>query len=315
MAAGFVVFVLGKPLLEGKGEPPDPEKLKKPLFGPLNVEGGVYLLGVAGVAAVYWLVQREATVNWLLLYSALAVLAYFAFYMARNCTAQEAQRIVLALILIGAATVFWTLFELAGTALNQFAERNTTLPAQGFWTISSGQTQSFNAGFILLLAPAFAAFWVFLSKRKAEPNDVMKFALALGQVGLGFLVLVWGAQYADSAARVPLIFLALLYLLHTTGELCLSPVGLSAMTKLAPAPVLSTVMATWFLSSSAAQALGAHIAKLTAQETIGGQVLDPQAALATYVDVFRQIGLGAIALGALLALASPWLKRLGRGER
>ena len=104
------------------------------------------------------------------------------------------------------------------------------------------------------------------------------------QVGAGFLVLVWGAQFADESARVPLVFLVLLYLLHTTGELFLSPVGLSAMTKLAPAAVVSTMMATWFLASSAAQALAAQVAKLTAQETIGGQVLDPQAALALLKD-------------------------------
>jgi POT family proton-dependent oligopeptide transporter len=206
--------------------------------------------------------------------------------------------------------VFWTLFELAGTALNQFAERNTQMPSAGFFTITSGQTQSFNAGFILLGAPIFAAMWAWLEKRKRDPNDVLKFALGLVQVGAGFLVLVWGASFADAESRVPLIFLGLLYLLHTTGELCLSPVGLSAMTKLAPAAILSTMMATWFLSSSAAQALGAQIAKFTAAETVGGQVLDRGAALATYVQVFQQLGWGAIGIGVALGLASPFLAKL-----
>jgi POT family proton-dependent oligopeptide transporter len=125
---------------------------------------------------------------------------------------------------------------------------------------------------------------------------------------------VWGAAYADADAKVPVIFLAMLYLLHTTGELCLSPVGLSAMTKLAPAPVLATVMATWFLSSSAAQALGAQIALRTAQFTVGGRVLDPHAALATYVSVFQQIGWGAIAIGIVLGVLSPWLKKLAHKD-
>ncbi|MGE3142026.1 MAG: peptide MFS transporter [Hyphomonadaceae bacterium] len=310
MLAGFVVFVLGKPLLDGHGEPPDPQALKKPALGPLNREAAIYLAGLAGVALVWWLVQREAVVNWTLLGAAIVTLAYFSFYMARRCTRVEAQRIVLALVFVAAATVFWTFFELAGSALNQFAERNTQLPSEGFFTVTSGQTQSFNAGFILIFAPVFAALWAYLERRRRDPNDVLKFALALAQVGAGFLVLVWGAHYADAHYRVPLIFLALLYLLHTTGELCLSPVGLSAMTKLAPAPVLSTIMAVWFLSSSAAQALGAQIAKLTAQETVGGQVLDPAAALAVYVGVFQQIGWFAIAVGAALAAASPWLKKL-----
>jgi POT family proton-dependent oligopeptide transporter len=310
MLAGFVVFVRGKPLLEGKGEPPNPEFLKKKIAGPIDREWLTYGLAILGVGVVYMLVQSEPVVNWLLLICAIGVLAYFGMYMATKCTAVEAQRIVLALVLVAASVIFWTLFELAGTALNQFAERNTALPSNGFWSMTSGQTQSFNSGFILLLAPVFAAAWVWLARHKREPNDAMKFALALMQVGAGFLVLVWGAMYADAGAKVPLIFLVLLYLLHTTGELCLSPVGLSAMTKLAPAPVLATMMATWFLASSAAQALGAQISKLTAAETVGGQVLDPHAALTTYVGVFQQIGIGAIVLGVALAAASPWLKKL-----
>ncbi|MET0181899.1 MAG: oligopeptide:H+ symporter, partial [Caulobacterales bacterium] len=291
-------------------EPPHPELLKRPLLGPISREWLIYLLGVVAVFPVWWLVQREPVVNWLLLICAIAVLIYFVIYMIRSCTRKEAQRIILALILIAASVLFWTLFELAGSALNQFAERNTQMPSNGFFTITSGQTQSFNAGFILLFAPIFAAMWAWIEKNRRDPGDAAKFALALVQVGAGFLVLVWGAAYADESAKVPLIFLVLLYLLHTTGEMFLSPVGLSAMTKLAPAAVVSTIMATWFLSSSAAQAIGAQIAKATAADTVGGQVLDPQAALATYVTVFQQIGWAAVGLGVLLAAASPFLNRL-----
>ncbi|MEZ5961118.1 MAG: oligopeptide:H+ symporter [Hyphomonadaceae bacterium] len=319
MLIGFLVFTRrrllfftpGPPQLPDEvGQPPNPELLRKPFIGPINREWLIYLFGFAGVAAAWWLVQREQVVNWSLLAAAVLVILYFVVYMIRKCTAIEAQRLILALVLISAATVFWTLFELAGTALNQFAERNTQLPSNGFFSVTAGQTQSFNAGFILIFAPVFAAIWAFLEKRKADPNDALKFALALVQVGAGFLVLVWGANFADENYRVPLIFLVLLYLLHTTGELCLSPVGLSAMTKLAPAAIVSTVMATWFLSSAGAQALGAQIAKLTAAETVGGQVLDPAAALRTYVEVFQILGLGAIGLGVALGVASIWLRKL-----
>jgi POT family proton-dependent oligopeptide transporter len=319
MLFGYLVFVRrrllfflpGEPQLPDEvGRPPEPEKLRKGLIGPISREWIIYILGVAGVALAWWLVQREPVVNWSLLGASILVLIYFFFYMATKCTAIESQRIILALVLIAAATVFWTLFELAGTALNQFAERNTQLPSNGFFSVTAGQTQSFNSGFILLFAPIFAAVWAFLEKRRADPNDAMKFALALMQVGAGFLVLVWGANYADESYRVPLVFLVLLYLLHTTGELCLSPVGLSAMTKLTPAAIVSTMMATWFLSSSAAQALGAQIARLTAAETVGGQVLDPGAALRTYVEVFQVLGFGAIGLGVLLGIASIWLGKL-----
>jgi POT family proton-dependent oligopeptide transporter len=112
---------------------------------------------------------------------------------------------------------------------------------------------------------------------------------------------------------VPLIFLAGAYLLHTTGELCLSPVGLSQMTKLSVTAVVSTMMATWFLASSWAQWIGGQIAKLTASETVGGQVLDPEAALHTYGRVFRDIGLWGIGAGVLMLVLSPWLKRWAHG--
>jgi POT family proton-dependent oligopeptide transporter len=296
------------------GQPPNPEQLKKPLFGPINRETLIYILGIAGVAAVWWLVQRQPVVNTALTIASVGILLYFGYYMLRNCSWVESQRIILALILISASVVFFTLFELAGSALNQFAERNTQLPSDGFMTITSGQTQSFNAGFILLLAPFFAMLWSWMNKHKLDMGDPAKFALGLIQVGAGFLVLVWGAQYADEAARVPLIFLVLLYLLHTTGELFLSPVGLSAMTKLAPAAVVSTMMATWFLASSAAQAFAALIAQETAQETVGGQVLDPHAALATYVEVFQQIGVWAIGIGVGLGVMSPFLRYLAHPQ-
>jgi proton-dependent oligopeptide transporter, POT family len=319
MAFGWIVFrtrrllffIPGPPQLpDDIGLPPNPELLKKPFIGPINREWLIYILGIAGVFGVWLLVQREPVVNTALTISMGLILVYFIVYMIRNCSWIEAQRIILALILVAASVVFFTLFELAGSALNQFAERNTALPNDGFFAITSGQTQSFNAGFILLFAPLFAMMWSWLNKHKLDVGDPAKFAFALMQVGAGFLVLVWGAQYADADARVPLVFLVLLYLLHTTGELFLSPVGLSAMTKLAPAAVVSTMMATWFLASSAAQALAAQVAKLTAQETVGGQVLDPHAALETYVKVFNQIGWVSIWIGVGLALLSPFLRYL-----
>jgi POT family proton-dependent oligopeptide transporter len=240
----------------------------------------------------------------------LVALAYLGWFMATKCDRIARERLVLALVLIVASIVFFTLFEQAGSSMNQFAERNTALPNNGFWTVSPAQTQTFNAGFILIFAPVFAALWAWLGARRRDPNPVAKFGLGLIQVGLGFFALVWGAQFHDAAFRTPMVFLALAYLLHTTGELCLSPVGLSEMTKLAPAALISTLMAVWFLAASAAQFLAGLVAKLTAAETVAGQVLDPAGALATYVATFRGIGLVGAGAGVLLLIASPWLKRL-----
>ncbi|MDR3511460.1 MAG: oligopeptide:H+ symporter [Caulobacteraceae bacterium] len=313
MLAGLLMFVLGKPLLEGRGEPPDPARLRTRVLGPVNLEWALYLVALVGVAAVWVLVQRYEVMGWLQVVGWLAALGYLGWFMIAKCDRVVRDRLILAMILVIASIVFFTLFEQAGSSLNQFAERNTLLPSHGFWTVSPPQTQSFNAGFILIFAPAFSALWAWAGARNRDPDPVIKFGLGLLQVGLGFFVLVWGAQFHDAAFRVPMLFLALAYLLHTTGELCLSPVGLSEMTKLAPAALISTLMAMWFLASSAAQYLAGLVAKLTAADTVAGQVLDPEKALGTYVSTFRGIGVAGMAAGVLLLLASPWLKRLAHG--
>jgi POT family proton-dependent oligopeptide transporter len=126
-------------------------------------------------------------------------------------------------------------------------------------------------------------------------------------------VLVYGANFMDAHFRVPLIFLMLAYLLHTTGELCLSPVGLSEVTKLAPPVLLSTLVAVWFLSISVANKIGGKIAKLTASETVGGKVLDPHASLITSNYWFSIIGWIAVGVGVVYLVLGPFIKRWANG--
>jgi POT family proton-dependent oligopeptide transporter len=329
------------------------------VLGPFSREAVIYAIGIACVFAVFSILRLDAVVrDWIttaiaalpkneagepimtlglstanffavvggaLAIGSIVVLAYLFWFMAAKCDKIVRERMTLALILIAASVVFWTLFEQAGSSLNQFAERNTQLtiwPAETLtfmgltidMSFAAAQAQSFNAGFILIFAPVFSALWAFLEKLRRDPNDTLKFSLALIQVGLGFMVLVYGAHFANDDYRVPLIFLALAYLLHTTGELCLSPVGLSMVTKMSAAAVVSTMMAVWFLSSAWAQWLGGLIAQLTATETVAGQVLDPARALATYNSVFQTIGIWSIAIGAGLGVLSFWLNKLAHEE-
>ena len=145
MLAGLIVFTLGKPLLEGHGEPPRPELLKVKVAGVLRAEWLVYLGGLGGVGVVWVLLQHGATVGYLLGAGSVAVLAYLGWFMAKNCTSVERQRIILALILIAASVLFWTLFEQAGSSMNQFAERNTNLALPLGQSMTAAQTQSFNS--------------------------------------------------------------------------------------------------------------------------------------------------------------------------
>ncbi|EKY24683.1 amino acid/peptide transporter [Brevundimonas diminuta 470-4] len=337
MALGWVVFVLGKPLLQGKGEPPVEGDLKKPFLGPLNREWSIYLLSVLGVGVVWFMVQRNALVGWVLGAATIASLAFIAYIIVKVCENRiQRERMMLAVVLIFGSVVFFTLFEQAGTSLNLFADRNVDLsltptavqflgvtigtPAQlaaagitptGFWidaTVTAAQTQSFNAGFILIFAPIMAALWAFLGKRNMDPNPVLKFGLGLLQVGLGFMIVVWGAGLADSAFQMPILLLGLLYMFHTLGELFLSPVGLSEITKLSLPKVVSFMMAVWFLASSIAQYVGGWIAGLAGTETVGGQVLDPGAALRTSLEVFGMLGVWGMGIGVGFIVLSFFIK-------
>ena len=309
MTLGLVVFIFGKPLLQGKGEPPAPEKLKRPVAGPIKLEGSLYLLGLVGVAAVFLLLRHNAIVGTMLGIGSVLVLGYLAWFMIRQCNKVERERLGLALILLAGSAVFWALFELQGSAISLFTDRNVQLPAQGFWTITAPQTQSFNPAFILIFAPVFAALWARLGRIGKDPSPTAKFGLALLQVGVAFLVLVWGARFVDAQYREPLMVLILSYLLQTTGEFCLSPIGLSEITKLAPAALISTLMAVWYLSISWGEWVGGRITQLAGTETVGGQVLDPKLALDTSTHIFGIIGWAAVGFGVVFLVATPWLKR------
>jgi proton-dependent oligopeptide transporter, POT family len=310
MAAGFVVFVLGRRWLDGVGEPPDPEKLSRPLVGPVSREWLIYALGVVGVIPVWWLVQNNQVVGQALGAATVVSTLAIAFIIAVVCrTALERWRMALAVVLIVGAVIFFTLFEQAGTSLNLFAARNVELGAD----LSAAQTQSFNAGFILIFAPMFAALWAWLGARGRDLHPVTKFGLALVQVGFGFMVVVWAAPLAGPEFKVPLLFLVLLYLFHTTGELFLSPVGLSEITKLSVKAVVSFMMAVWFLSSSIAQYVGGWIAGLAGTETVGGQVLDPASALASSLRVFNLLGLWGMGLGGVFLVMAFAIWLVGRG--
>ena len=345
MLAGFIVFVVGRSWLDGRGEPADPVRLAKPVAGPITREGMIYAGGLVGVGLVYLLVRRNDLVGVMLGVGSVAILSYVGWFMATKASRMERMRLALAFALILGSVVFFTLEEQAGTSLNIFADRNVDLSlvaapltfplfghevflgsramlaaapaaAHRWWVdtgLSASQTQSFQPGFLLIFAPVFAGAWAWLGKRGRDPNPAVKFGLALLQVGFAFLLLVVGARFADGAFRLPLMFLAASYLLQSTGELCLSPVGLSEITKLAPPLLISTLMAVWFLSLSWAEWIGGIIAQFAGSETIAGRVLDPAKALATSSHVFEIVGWVAAGAGVLFLLASPKLKTWAHG--
>jgi POT family proton-dependent oligopeptide transporter len=288
MLAGLVVFVLGKKALRGAGEAPQAL--------PPAKEWTLYAVGIAAVAVIWALVQYQDVIQTLLIISGIALLGY-VLYESFKLPKEPRERMFAILFLIALNPLFWGLFEQAGGSMNLFTDRfvdRAGVPASIF--------QSINPIYIILLAPLFAGLWVALGRRGMEPSAPAKFGLALAQMGLANLVLVWGAEAFGMAAMTPVIFVFLYYLLATTGELCLSPVGLSAMNRLAPSFLASLIMGAWFYMTAVGNFVAGKIGEATGGH--GGEMSKEK--LLEIYELFGWISIGAAV--AVLAL-SPVVKR------
>jgi len=273
---------------------------------------GAIILGVVALIVQVEFVASTALVSEFLLYAAIALIVAFIVYGFKTHNSAEFGRTVVLMILILSTVVFWALFEQSAGSMTLYADRVVDREVGGI-TFTAGQFGSLNAGFIMLLSIPFAALWVWLAKRNLEPSTPVKFGLGILQAGLGFGVLVLGAQFPDQAGKVPAIWLALAYLLHTTGELCLSPVGLSAVTKLSISRVVGVSMGTWFLATALSETVATRLGKLAAIQTTGGEATDVASALANYTNLFEFLMYVGIGAGLFVFLISPLLRRAMHG--
>ena len=290
MLLGLVVFVLGKKTLNGAGEAP------VALSG--NKQGLIYGISVASIGVIWALIQYQSVIQNLLIVSGVLLLIY-VLYEAFKLEPHARDRIFAILFLIALNPIFWGLFEQGGGSLNLYTDRfvdRSGVPASLF--------QSINPIYIILLAPLFAWLWTMLGKKGLEPSAPAKFGLALLQVGAAFLVFVLGAHSVGPAAMTPVVFVFLIYLLQTTGELSLSPVGLSAMNRLAPKFMASLIMGAWFYMT----AVGNFVAGKIGEATGGGEggEMNKEVTLAIY----SKIGWITIGIGIAVLLVSPLVKRL-----
>lgn len=221
--------------------------------------------------------------------------------MQDNLTADDWKRIGVIMILFTFSTMFWMGFEQASTSLNAFADK-LTITSIGGWNFAPSYLQAVNPLLIIIFAPIIGFVWLTLGKR--QPSDSIKFAIGLFFGGLGFVVVAYASSRlganpeTETASKVTFWWLVLVYLCHTIGELCLSPVGLSSMTKLAPKKMVSLMLGVWFLSVS----LGNYIAGQVAGEFVADSVI--------LTGIFSKVAMFMIGAGVVLALISPLVKRL-----
>ena len=311
MAIGLFIFLTFQPWLEGKAEPPSLEKLKEKVFLFINVEWMCYLVGVAIIAVSMFLVMNEELVGGILGPVGILMFIYLIYYAMTKCVGDEKPRMLAAIYFVLAQIPFWALFEQAGSSLSLLTARLVDRTIFGM-EVPTPVFQALNAGYIFIFAPFVAWLWIWLAKRKLNPSTPVKFAIGVAFAGLGFLSLVAGMKASGDVGLTAVGFIFLIYWVHTMGELLVSPVGLSAVTKLAPARVVGMTMGAWFLYSGLSNYLAGVIARTTGAETIGGQMTNIAAAKAGYITVYSKVGYIALAIALAMLLISPIIKKMMR---
>ena len=308
MLLGLIVFQFGQSWLGGVANPPSDEKLKEKVFGPLNIEWACYLSAVGIVMLCMGLLKHANVIGPIA--AAVGVLVFIGFIIMSftQLEGRDRTRMWAALYFAVAQIPFWSLFEQAGSSLTLVTSRLVDTTIFG-WDVPTPVFQSLNAGFIFIFAPFIAMMWVGLAKRKWEPSTPVKFALGVFGAGLGYLVLVAGMGSVGPAALTPVFFIFAIYWVHTMAELMLSPVGLSAMTKLAPARMVGLFMAAWFVYSGLGNAMSGFIAAAAGAETVGGQIVDVAGAKKNYIQVFSSIGYIGMGIGLVMLLIAPIIRR------
>jgi len=290
---GTIGLQPGHPLQEVKSAPM-----------PKWKEYGVYILSLIFVPIIMKMVSVPQYTDYFMWTVGPLTLIYLFFEMSKVTTA-ERNKLWAALIFIIFSILFWGIYEQSGGSLSIFAAKN--LNKDLFGLDPNGVNNSGGAFFIIFLAPLLGLLWIWMSKRKIEPNTIIKFGLGFIFLGLGYYVLFATRLFADLQGITSLNFFTLALLVITLGELCLSPIGLSIMTKLSTKNLQGMMMGMWFLASAYGQYVAGIIGAGLADAKEGSTNYD---ALMTYTEGYKQLGLYAVIAGVVLILIAPWVKKL-----
>ena len=311
MMSALIIFWIGRDKYKEADGLDIPEESKVKIFGPLTKLHLVTIGSLAIIPLSYVLISQ----NQLMDYIIIGLFLYVSYTLISSGNKESKvyrDRMIALVIFMIINAAFWASFEQAGTSLTLFADRNVDRVIYG-WTMPASMTQFFNPFFIILFGSIFSVMWVKLSAIGKNPSIPMKFAYGMLQLGLGFLVVLLAVNFAEDY-KVPLITLVLLYMLHTTGELFISPIGLSMVTKLAPKKIAGTAMGAWFLSYAIGNFLAGKIAALTGGEG-GSRITDMGEQLQVYTGVFSNIGFFIIGFAVVIAIFSKQLNKLMHGVR
>ena len=305
MILGLAMFQLFKHWLGQVGTAPANRDGRKTL---IQVVIGCAVL----VVPVYFLLSESDLLGGILIVMMLGLVAWFVWSGIQSGQKEQLHRYIAMLILFAANILFWALFEQAGSSLNFLARDFVDMPTVFGTEVHFTVFQSVNPVFIILLAPVFAAMWPALDRASFNPSIPRKFGYGLIGAAVGFYVLVFAIEHTVGAnGKISWVWLTLTYLIHTMGELCLSPIGLAMVTKLARPEETGLAMGGWFLSIAMANFVAGRIAAIA---TAGGHG-EAAGSLAQYSDVFSQLFWIGIVIAAIYFLAAPLINRLMHGVK
>src|SRR5690606_14329932 len=277
---------------------------------PKWAEYMVYIGTLGAIPLIQLMVSKTQYTDYFM-YTIGPLTLLYLFYEMTKVSKEERHKLIAALVFILFSIIFWGIYEQSGGSLSIFAAKNLndTLLGGLLHMDPNGVNNSGGALFIIALAPLFGILWIWLSKRKLEPNTIIKFGLGFIFLGLGYYVLFSTRFFAvEGIASLDIFTLALLVI--TFGELCLSPIGLSIMTKLSPAKLQGIMMGMWFLASAYGQYVAGLIGANMAEAKEGSSLVEQ---LLVYTESYKDLGLYSLIAGLVLIVISPWIKKLMHG--
>jgi len=312
MVLGLSTFIWGQKYFGNKAKSPAPEQLSKKIGGVLSLEFSIYLIAILSIGIVWSILQQQHIVESILMGGGIVSLVYIIYYSIFHLDTKGRLKLVALTILIVFTVIFWALFEQSYTSMNLFADRVLDRVVFGH-EIKAGQMLSLNALFIVVFAPVFAMIWDKLSAVNKNPNTAVKFALGLLFVGLGFGMLVLGDHFSGDG-KVAIYWMIFAYVFHTFGELCLSPVGLSAVTKLSPVKIVGFMMGVWFLATAGSEYIASLLANIASLDHSFDNSKDLLIAKKSYTGLFNYLFYTGLLFGTVLLAASPFLAKMMKDE-
>ncbi|MGV4415326.1 peptide MFS transporter [Chryseobacterium sp. T1] len=286
-------------------QPGHPDAIVKTKPLPKWAEYAVYVGTLLLIPIIQIMVSKTQYTDYFM-YTIGPVVLIYLFYEMSKVSIAERKKLTAALVFILFSIIFWGIYEQSGGSLSIFAAKNLNDSLVGMTVDPNGVNNSGGAFFIILLAPLFGLLWIWLGKKKIEPNTIIKFGLGFIFLGLGYYVLFATRFFAiDGVSSLDIFTLSLLVI--TIGELCLSPIGLSIMTKLSPAKLQGIMMGMWFLASAYGQYVAGLIGANMAEARENASAAE---SLLTYTDGYKMLGIYAVIAGVVLILISPMVKKL-----